>query len=542
MTTIPDTIPQAVRRAARQFGTRPAVREPNGHWIDYAELADGIRATAAALLAHGIEPGDRVAVWAPNGLPWMLAALGAQYLGAVLLPLNTRYRGEAADVLARGGARLLVVDQGFLDTDQLGLLRAAGPAPEPPAGGRAEHLPGGPPVPGLPGLHTVVSLGDQPAGTIGWKDFLSAAGPGDRDRAERLADAVTPSTRADIHYTSGTTGRPKGAMGGHRQALEVARSWAGPAQVTPADRYLVMNPFFHTFGSKAGYLVCLVTGAGCLPVPVFDAAGILDLVAAEQVTVMPGPPTLFSSLLERPGAAAALASLRLAVTGAAIVPEALVAAIRAELGVGVVLTAYGLTEAPVVTMCTAEDDAATVASTCGRPVRGTEVRIRREDGTDAAAGEPGELLVRSPQVMTGYLDDPGATAAAIDTGGWLHTGDVATLDARGCLRITDRIKDMFTVGGFNVYPAEIERVLAGHPDVLESAVIGIPEERMGEVPAAYVVPRSGHTVDPDAAIAFCRERLANFKVPRRVVPVASLPRNAGGKVLKAELRRRLTAP
>jgi HIP---CoA ligase len=518
--TTPTTIPEAVRRAAEAFSSRPAVRDADGHWLDYRELAEGVRAAAAALLAHDVEPGDRVAVWAPNGVPWLLAALGAQYIGAVLVPLNTRYRGEAADVLARSGAKLLVVDQGFLGTDHLALLREAadsdtGPEPRP--------------VPGLPALRTVVSLGDDVPGAVSWKAFLAAARPEHREQAERLADAVTPVTVADVLYTSGTTGRPKGAVAGHRQTLEVAGSWAEPAGVGPEDRYLVMNPFFHSFGSKAGYLVCLVTGAACLPVPVFDAGAVLDLVDAERITILPGPPTLFTSLLDRPDGADRLASLRLAVTGAAIVPEALITRMRSELGIPVVLTAYGLTEAPVVTMSTPDDDAHTVATTCGRPARHTEIRIQPD----------GELLVRSPQVMTGYLDDLEATAAAIDAEGWLHTGDLATLDDAGYLRITDRLKDMFTVGGFNVYPAEVERVLAGHPDVLESAVVGVPDERLGEVPVAFVVPRAGRSPEPDDVTAFCRARLANFKVPRTVTVVPALPRNAGGKVLKTELRHAL---
>ncbi|MFI7589778.1 FadD3 family acyl-CoA ligase [Spongisporangium articulatum] len=514
--TTPRTIPAAVRRAAERFGDRPAVLDGDS-WVTYRELADGVRATAAAFVAHGVGPGDRVCVWAPNSLRWMLAALGAQYIGAVLVPLNTRYRGEAADVVLRTRARVLVVDQGFLGTDQWGLL--CGGAPE-----------------GLPDLDTVVTLGDPAPGALDWTTFLAGAAREHAHRAEVLADAVTADTVADILFTSGTTGRAKGAVAGHRQALEVAQSWAELAGVTADDRYLVVNPFFHSFGSKAGYLVCLSRGAGCLPVPVFDVPRVLDLARRERVTVMPGPPTLFSSLLDAPGAADALAAMRVAVTGAAIVPEALIVRMREELRIPVVLTAYGLTEAPVVTMCTPGDDARTVATTCGRAVRDTELRTLRADGSHTAVGEPGELLVRSPQVLTGYLDDPEATAAAVDADGWLHTGDVAVLDERGYLRITDRKKDMFTVGGFNVYPAEVERLLAGHPAVRESAVIGVPDERLGEVPRAYVVLRAGRSAEPDELIAFCRDRLAHFKAPRTVVLLGDLPRNAGGKVLKTDLR------
>jgi acyl-CoA synthetase (AMP-forming)/AMP-acid ligase II len=209
-----------------------------------------------------------------------------------------------------------------------------------------------------------------------------------------------------------------------------------------------------------------------------------------------------------------------------------------DLGIGTTLTAYGLTEAPVVTMCVPGDDVPTIASTCGRPVRGTEVVTVDADGRPTPTGTPGQVLVRGPQVMQGYLDDPAATSAALDADGWLHTGDVGVLDERGYLRITDRLGDMFTVGGFNVSPAEVEGVLSRHPAVREAAVIGVPDHRLGEVPQAYVTPRTGRTVDEADLVAFCRERLANFKVPRRVITTDDLPRNAGGKIVKGELRRR----
>jgi acyl-CoA synthetase (AMP-forming)/AMP-acid ligase II len=532
-----DTIPAAVRAAAA-FGSRDAVVDGSRR-IPYDELVAGIRRASAAYLAHGVSPGDRVALWAPNGVEWMLAALGAQYVGAVLVPVNTRYRGhEAADVVARTRARLLVVGQGFLGGDQVGMLRAAA-AETAAAEGRET---GAGPVPGLPELETVVILQPQedaepPAGTVPWERFVADGAHVDPARVEKLADAVTPDDVADILFTSGTTGRSKGAVSAHRQTLGAARVWADLAAVTADDRYLVASPFFHSFGSKAGYLVSLLTGATTLPVAVFDTGTVLDLVERERVTLLPGAPTVYQSMLDDPSLPDRdLGSLRLAVTGAATVPQVLVERMRSDLGFADVLTAYGLTEAVVVTMCVPGDDPHTVATTSGRAVSGVEVVTLTADGRHGGPGETGEVLVRGPVVMQGYLDDPEATAAAVDADGWLHTGDVGVVDERGYLRITDRIKDMFTVGGFNVYPAEIEHVLAAHPDVREAAVIGVPDERLGEVGRAYVVPRTGATPDPDALVAYCRERLANFKVPRSVVLTAELPRNAGGKVVKPELR------
>ena len=322
-------------------------------------------------------------------------------------------------------------------------------------------------------------------------------------------------------------------MSAHRQALDVARAWAGCAQLTSADRYLIVNPFFHSFGYKAGILACLLTGATMVPQLVFDAGEAMRLIEDMQITVLPGAPTIYSSILDHPERRSRdLSSLRLAVTGAAVVPVALVERMRAELTFDEVLTAYGLTEAVVATMCRPGDDQKTVATTSGRATAGFEVSI----AGDGDGGEPGEILLRGPNVMLGYLDDPAATAEAIDSAGWLHTGDVGLLDERGYLTITDRLKDMYICGGFNVYPAEVEQALARHEGVAETAVVGMPDGRLGEVGKAYVVRRPG--ADPDAAelIEFCRATLANYKVPREVEFRSELPRNPAGKVLKRLLR------
>jgi acyl-CoA synthetase (AMP-forming)/AMP-acid ligase II len=275
-----------------------------------------------------------------------------------------------------------------------------------------------------------------------------------------------------------------------------------------------------------------------VPQPAFDVAAVLDLIERERITVLPGPPTLYHSILDASDRSRRdLSSLRLIVTGAAVVPVALVERLRDELDVETVLTAYGLTEATgTVTMCRRGDDPDTIATTSGRAIPGTEVKVVDADGATVPIGEPGEVVVRGYNVMAGYFEDPDATAEAIDADGWLHTGDIGVIDARGNVGITDRLKDMFVVGGFNAYPAEIERVLATHPGIAESAVVGVPDERLGEVGMAYVVARPGVTIDPAEVLAWCRERMANYKAPRTVEVVAELPRNASGKVLKFELR------
>ncbi len=349
---------------------------------------------------------------------------------------------------------------------------------------------------------------------------------------EARADAVSPDDVADILFTSGTTGRSRGAMSAHRQTVGVAEVWGELGGVNAEDRYLVVNPFFHSFGYKVGIVTGLLTGATIYPLATFDVDETMALVERERITVLPGAPTIYQSLLTAPGRGTHdLSSLRLAVTGAAVVPVVLIERMREEppegLGIDHVVTAFGMTECVVATMCREDDPAELVATTCGRAVPGIETRI----------GERGELLLRGDHVMLGYLDDPAGTAEAIDADGWLHTGDVGTLDEHGNLTITDRLKDMYICGGFNVYPAEVEQVLARLEGVADVAVVGVPDERMGEVGKAYVVA-DDPALTADDVLAFARERLANFKVPRHVELVASLPRNLSGKVLKTELRSR----
>jgi acyl-CoA synthetase (AMP-forming)/AMP-acid ligase II len=572
------TIPAAVASAAREFGDATALAEPGGPRLSYRQLHERVAVVARSLIAAGVDPGDRVAIWSPNTHHWMLGALGALYAGATLVPVNTRFTGpEALDVIGRSGARALIVAAQFLGTDRYAALRAAEKqnpnSPHNELSGRPsldqlrvvvqvpiEADPAADPATG--GLAGGVA-GGAPDGAIDWNEFLDRAARIPATLADARAAMVQPEHVSDILFTSGTTGRSKGAMSAHRQSLAVARAWAECGGLTSTDRYLVVNPFFHSFGFKAGILACLVSGATLVPLPVFDAGQAMRLIDAEQITVLPGAPTIYQTILDHPGRVSRdLSSLRLAVTGAATVPVALVERMRRELSFDTVLTAYGLTEAVVVTMCRPGDDPQTVARTSGRATAGFEVRVAGPEGHEAAPaspaqpgepgepgergergerGEPGErgpgeILLRGPNVMLGYLDDPAATKAAIDADGWLHTGDVGRLDPRGYLTITDRLKDMYICGGFNVYPAEVEQVIARLDGVAESAVIGVPDARLGEVGKAYVVTRPGHGLDAAGVLAFCRERLANYKVPRQVEFRADLPRTPAGKPLKRLLR------
>jgi acyl-CoA synthetase (AMP-forming)/AMP-acid ligase II len=281
-------------------------------------------------------------------------------------------------------------------------------------------------------------------------------------------------------------------------------------------------------------------GATALPHPVFDVTEILERVSKERISVLPGSPTIYQSFLVHPELQKYdLSSLRLAVTGAAPTPVELIERMRDELGFETILTAYGLTETcGMVTLCVQGDDPETIATTSGRAIPGVEVRCVDEGGAEVPCGEPGEVWVRGYNVMRGYFEDPEETAAAVDADGWLHTGDIAVMDERGYLRITDRIKDMFIVGGFNCYPAEIEKLMFSHEGIAQVAVIGVPDERMGEVGMAFVVPVPGADLERDEIVAWCREHMANYKVPRRMAVVDELPMNASGKVAKFALRAR----
>ncbi|WP_354381894.1 FadD3 family acyl-CoA ligase [Streptomyces sp. PvR034] len=522
------TVAGLVRDAAERFGAREAVVDGRVR-ISYAQLGERVERAAAACIATGLEPGDRVAIWAPNTLEWIVSALGAVSAGAVLVPLNTRFKGaEAAYVLQRSRARMLFVTGTFLGTSYVASLRRA-----------AAEGPGRGPLPGLAHLEQVVVLADDaPASFRTWKDFLAGGDAVTADTVRARAEAVRPDAPSDIIFTSGTTGSPKGAVITHAQTLRCYQVWSELAGLREGDRYLIVNPFFHTFGYKAGIIACLMRGATMVPQPVFNVDTVLANVAAERISVLPGPPTLHQSILDHPSRDHHdLSALRLVVTGAAVVPLRLVERLRGELRIATVLTAYGLSEASgIVTMCRRGDPAETIASTSGRPIPGTEVMIADADGRSRAVGEAGEVWVRGHHVMRGYFEDPEETARAITPEGWLRTGDVGVRDAAGNLRITDRIKDMFIVGGFNAYPAEIEQLIGLHPDIADVAVIGVPDPRLGEVGRAYAVRRPGSTLTADDLIAWSRREMANYKVPRSVEFVADLPRNASGKVLKTELR------
>jgi acyl-CoA synthetase (AMP-forming)/AMP-acid ligase II len=518
-----ESIPAMAAAAADRFGDRPAIAEGDTR-LSYAELFDEARTFGAALVSSGVGRGDRVAIWAPNSVEWVVAVLGLLQAGATLVPVNTRFKGvEAADILSRSRARALVTVTDFLDTDYVAMLDAA----------RAEGAE-------LADLETVVTArGPARDDAEPWGEFLGRATDQARAEVDRRRAGLGRDDPSDILFTSGTTGVPKGVVMTHGRTLGVGTDWVAMTGLSADDRYLMVNPYFHMFGLKAGIVASVAAGATMLPEPVFDVDRLLARAASERVTVLPGPPTLYQSILDHPDRGRHdLSSLRVAVTGAADIPVELIRRVDAELPFSAIITGYGLTEAGTASATSPADDAETIATTVGRPRPGFQVRIVAEGDRDVATGETGEVLLRGPTVMAGYLDDPEATARALSPDGWLRTGDLGLIDEGGCLHIVGRAKDMFIVGGFNAYPAEIENALLRHPDVRQAAVIGIPDDRLGEVGMAFVVIRPGAAASGPEIIDWSRDQMANYKVPRAVEVLDELPVNATGKVVKDELRAR----
>lgn len=520
------TIPAIVAHAAATYGDKPFSIDEDGRRTSFADFASHVEAVAADLLDKGVVPGDRVALLAPNSTNWAVAATAAMSIGAILVPINTRFKGpEVRYVLEKARVAAVFTVSAFLGNDYVRMIVEA-------CGGPGE----GQPVAALSALKAIVAM-DRPG-------FI----PKDIDENGRRAvaaatAAVTPETTADILFTSGTTGMPKGAMHSHGQGLWMTGLWNEANDLGADDRMALVNPFFHSFGYRSGWVSALTTGMTMFPLAMFDPGAMLALIERERITQLSGAPTVFYSLMEHPDFGTRdISSLRSGHTGGAKTPPEIIRAGYEKLGFEVFLTSFGLTESTaIISTNRAGDPIEAIISTVGRPIPHEECRIVGEDGRDSPQGERGELLVRGPNVMQGYFEDPEQTARAIDADGWLHTGDVAVFDVDGRLRIVDRLKDIVIVGGFNAYPVEIEIMLGQHPDIAEAAIIGLPDARMGEVTAACVVLKPGRSLTLEQLVAWSRERMANYKVPRHLFVLSELPKTPLGKVQKFELRSRALA-
>ena len=505
------TIPALIKHQAENFGSKPALISDH-ETISFLELDKLSTNIAAHLIDLNILPGDRVAIWAPNMNEWVLAAIAIHKVGGVLVPINTRMKGrEAAYILNNSESKILFSLKTFLGTDYFKLLENED----------------------LPYLKYQISFDEIEA-----TDFEIPFSTLKENTLDVQLPEVIETDMADIIFTSGTTGKPKGVISSHLQNIKVFDYWSTYIGLNENDRYLIVNPFFHTFGYKAGWLASVMRGVTAYPCPIFDAEKIIQIINKEKISMLPGPPTLYQSILTSQLIETMdISSLRLGVTGAASIPIQLIKDMKETLGFETVITAYGLTESTgVVTMCTPDDDYETIATTSGCAIADVEVKCVNQENQEVPVGEPGEILVRGYNVTQGYFNNQEATQEAIDSDGWLHTGDIGTLDSNGYIKITDRSKDMFIVGGFNAYPAEIENILCDHPAISQAAVIGIDDERMGEVAKAFVVLKPNQDLDTASLLEWSKENMANYKVPRAIEFVKALPTNAAGKVMKYLLK------
>ncbi|MGI9325733.1 MAG: AMP-binding protein [Pseudomonadales bacterium] len=515
-------VPAAVFERASQIPAHTAIVDGDSR-ITYAALSEQIGEAACGLLAAGIEPGDRVALWAPNSAHWIVAALAVQAVGAAFVPINTRYKpAEAAYPLSFTQAKLLFVANGFMGLDGKAAIELADKN-------------------GRPDIQIVDLLAEDQE-TTSWASFLAAGRSIANTQWRARLDAIGAEDVCDIMFTSGSSGRPKAVPHRHGPSVRQTLNTVAENGNIESDRYLIVNPFFHVFGYTGGWLPALLVGATVYPLPTFDVETALRLIESEQITYFPGPPTIFHSILEHPRREEFdVTSLRLSLTGAADVPVELIHRMLRELTFERVIQAYGMTECGTATYTPADADPETVAATIGVPCDGFEVRIVDSENQPVPAEEPGEIVVRGYAVMSGYLDNPDANAATIDAEGWLHTGDRGVCDNRGYFRILGRIGDMIIVGGFNVYPAEVEETMRQHPAIENVAVIGVPDPRLGEVACAFIIaaqqPGGGRSqVESSDMIAWCREQMANFKVPRYIEIVESFPLTGSNKVSKVDLR------
>ncbi|MGC2007015.1 AMP-binding protein [Trebonia sp.] len=509
------TVGDALRDAAAEAPDTTALVEgavdpaARRRW-SYAGLLEAAERAACALMGR-FTPGDRVAVWANNIPEWVILELAAGLAGITIVTVNPALRPqELAYVLGQSQA-----DGIFL----VPAYRAS------PMAEMVQQVRGA-----LPALREAVSFED-------WEAFCAEAA------ADRTLPAVSPDAPAQIQYTSGTTGFPKGAVLHHRGIVNNARLYTARLGLGRGNVYLSGMPLFHTAGCVMSVLGAVATRGTLILPPYFDPGLMLELIAAERPQTLLGVPTMLIGMLDHPGFAATdLSSIRQLLTGGAVVPPALVSRVEAAFGAPLSIV-FAQTEAsPVITQTSPQDSAEDRAHTLGRPLPQTEVKITDPaSGQTVAPGKIGELCTRGYHVMTGYFRDPGKTAAAIDADGWLHTGDLASMDERGYCQISGRLKDMIIRGGENIYPREIEQVLFEHPAVADVAVVGVPDATWGEQVAAFVRPAPGHRPDPGELFAYCREHLAPHKTPRYWTVMEEFPLTPSGKVQKFVLRERFLA-
>ncbi len=512
-----ETIGANLDRTVAQFGEREAlVSCAQGQRFTYAELGSAVDELARALMAAGLATGDRIGIWSPNRVEWTLVQYATAKLGAILVNINPAYRtSELEYALKQSGCRMLVAAPAFKTSDYRAMIAEVRPS--------------------LPELERVVFL-DSPD----WEELLARAAEVSADELRTRSEALAPDDPINIQYTSGTTGFPKGATLTHRNILNNGYFVGEGCRYTEEDRVCIPVPFYHCFGMVMGNLGATTHGAAMvIPAPAFDPEATLKACAQERCTSLYGVPTMFIAQLDHPRFADYdLTSLRTGIMAGSPCPVEVMKRVMELMHMSEVGIAYGMTEtSPVSTQTAWDDPVEKRVGSVGRVQPHVEVKIiDPESGATVARGDPGELCTRGYSVMAGYWNDPERTAEAIDADGWMHTGDLATMDDEGYVNIVGRSKDMVIRGGENVYPREVEEFLYGHPSIADVQVIGVPDTRYGEELMAWIIPREGASLDVDAVREFCAGRIAHYKIPRYVKTVDAFPMTVTGKVQKFKMR------
>ena len=519
------TIGTALRLGAARWtdGLALVSRHQGLRWT-WAELDAAVDRIATGLLRLGVARGERVGIWAPNCAEWTLIQFATARIGAILVTINPAYRvNEVEYALNKVGCSVLVTAVQFKTSDYLAMLREIGPQR-------------------LPHLRGIVTIGAEAhEGFLPWAALEQEA---DRGALEANEAALNPDDPINIQFTSGTTGFPKGATLTHRNILNNGYYTALTIALTPADRICIPVPLYHCFGMVLGNLAALASGAAMVyPGEAFDPAAVLQAVEAEGCTALYGVPTMFIAVLGHPSLETTVVStLRTGIMAGSPCPVTVMREVIGRLGMSEVTIGYGMTETSPLTTQTATDDPLEErVGTVGRVHPHAEAKIVGPDGQALPIGEQGEYCSRGYAVMLGYWDDPAKTAEAIDAEGWMHSGDLATMDAQGYVRITGRIKDMIIRGGENIYPREIEEYLLTHPHIADAQVFGVSDEKYGEEVCAWVIARAEAELAPDDVLAHCRGQIAHYKVPRHVRIVESFAMTVTGKAQKFEMRRMMEA-
>jgi len=534
------TIPQLLKQTVSRHGQRDAVvfREQNIRWT-YREFDQQVDDFAAGLLAVGINPGDRVGIWSPNRAEWVVTQFATARIGAILVNINPAYRlAELEYALNKVGCKALVLARSFKTSDYLGMLRALAPELE-------SAKPGALSAQKLPHLRVVIGMSYQNiAGVYRFGDIQSIGTGRHQLKLDALTAGLSPQDPINIQFTSGTTGAPKGATLTHRNIVNNARFVTGTMRLGEHDRLAIPVPLYHCFGMVMGVMGAVSQGSTMVfPGEGFEPAGVLEAVAAERCTALYGVPTMFVTMLEHPRFPEFdLSSLRTGVMAGAPCPIEVMKRVVSDMHMSQVTICYGMTEtSPVSFQSNVDDPIDRRVSTVGRVHPHVEVKLVDEAGNTVPVGVAGELCTRGYSVMQGYWADEELTKQAVDPAGWMHTGDLATIDAEGFCNIVGRVKDMLIRGGENVYPREVEEFLYRNAKVGQVQVFGIPDEKYGEEICAWIVLKAGQTATEDEIRAFCRDQIAHYKIPRYVRFVAELPMTVTGKAQKFKMRETMMA-